>query len=310
MDWRIVVFTVVLSIVTGILFGLIPALVASRADLNAVIKDSSSRSGSGFRQNKTRSVLVLVEVSLAVVLLVGASLLIRTSLALSTVDPGYTTENVLVMRTSLTGPRYQTAAAVDETARLALERIRADSGRRRRVDDVLRAAARRLRLAVQHHRPHERRPVHGRRRYPHAVAGYFDTFEIPVIRGRAFNETDTASGPPVMIINQALAKQFWKDGGDPLADQITWAAARQHEGARGRARAPDHRHRRRRTRRQHRARSGADDVPAASRRCRTLLNALMQGIGPDGLGHSHERRAGNGARSRSKTSFARRRACP
>ena len=82
MDWRIVLFTVGLSIVTGILFGLIPALVASRADLNAVIKDSSSRSGSGFRQNKTRSVLVLVEVSLAVVLLVGASLLIRTSLAL------------------------------------------------------------------------------------------------------------------------------------------------------------------------------------------------------------------------------------
>jgi putative ABC transport system permease protein len=53
-----------------------------------------------------------------------------------------------------------------------------------------------------------------------AVPGYFDTFEIPVLRGRAFNETDTASGPPVMIINEALAKQYWKDGGDPLADQI------------------------------------------------------------------------------------------
>ena len=113
MDWRVVLFTVVLSIVTGIVFGLIPAFVASRADLNTVIKDSSSRSGSGFRQNKTRSVLVLVEVSLAVVLLVGASLLIRTSLSLNAVDPGYTTENVLVLRTSLTGPRFQATAAVD-----------------------------------------------------------------------------------------------------------------------------------------------------------------------------------------------------
>src|SRR5262245_40013471 len=124
MDWNVVLFTVALSIVTGIVFGLIPALVASRADLNSVIKDSSSRSGSGFRQNKTRSTLVLVEVSLAVVLLVGASLLIRTSLSLNAVDPGYTTENVLVLRTSLTGPRFQATAVVEETARLALDRIR------------------------------------------------------------------------------------------------------------------------------------------------------------------------------------------
>jgi len=124
MDWRVVLFTVALSIATGIVFGLIPALVASRADLNAVMKDSSSRSGSGFRQNKTRSALVLVEVGLSVVLLVGAALLIRTSLALSTVNPGYTTENVLVMYTSLSGPRYQKAEAVAQTARLTLERVR------------------------------------------------------------------------------------------------------------------------------------------------------------------------------------------
>ena len=86
------------------------------------------------------------------------------------------------MRTSLTGQRFQNAAAVDETARLALERISSNSGRRRRVDDVLRAAAGRLRLAVQHRRPRERGPftggaggIHMRRR-----PGYFDTFEIPV----------------------------------------------------------------------------------------------------------------------------------
>jgi putative ABC transport system permease protein len=220
MDWRIVTFTVALSIVTGILFGLIPALVASRTDLNAIIKDSSSRSGSGFRQNKTRSVLVLVEVSLAVVLLVGAALLIRTSLALSSVDPGYTTDNVLVMRTSLAGPRFQTSAAVEQTTRLALERIRAIPG----------VAAASLTCCV---------PLQGGYGLPFniigrtnegpftggggihvAVPGYFDTFEIPVIRGRAFNDADTGAGPPVVIINEAMAKQFWPNGGDPLADQI------------------------------------------------------------------------------------------
>jgi predicted permease len=196
MDWRVALFTLVLSIVTGIVFGLIPALVASRSDLNAVIKDSSSRAGSGFRQNKTRSVLVLVEVSLAVVLLVGAALLIRTSLALGTVDPGYTTENVLVMRTSLSGPRYRTAEAVDQTARLVLERLRQIPG----------VAAASMTCCV---------PLQGGYGLPFNIVGrtnegpftggggvhvsvgsYFDTFEIPVVRGRAFDESDTAAGRP------------------------------------------------------------------------------------------------------------------
>src|SRR5690349_17712557 len=219
MDWRVVVFTVGLSIVTGILFGLIPAFVASRTDLNAVIKDSSSRSGSGFRQNKTRSTLVLVEVSLAVVLLVGASLLIRTSLSLNAVDPGYTTDNVLVLRTSLTGPRFQTTAAVEETARLALERIR-------RIPGVF-AASMTCCVPLQGGyglpfniigRTNEG-PFSGNSGIHMATPGYFDTFEIPVIRGRAFDATDTASSPPVMIISQALAKQYWPDG-DPLAAQV------------------------------------------------------------------------------------------
>ena len=220
MDWRVVLFTVVLSIVTGILFGLIPALVASRADLNAIIKDSSSRSGSGFRQNKTRSVLVLVEVSLAVVLLVGAALLIRTTLALSTVDPGYTTENVLVMRTSLGGPQYQTSVAVDQTARLALERIRAIPG--------VAAASMTCCVPLQGGyglpfniigRTNEG-PFTGGGGIHFAVPGYFDAFEIPVIRGRTFNESDTASGPPVIVISESMAKQFWPNGDDPLADQV------------------------------------------------------------------------------------------
>jgi len=219
MDPNIVLFTVALSIVTGILFGAIPALVASRADLNAVIKDSSSRSGSGFRQNKTRSTLVLVEVSLAVVLLVGASLLIRTSLSLNAVDPGYTTDNVLVLRTSLTGPRFQTTAAVEETARLALERIR-------RIPGVF-AASMTCCVPLQGGyglpfniigRTNEG-PFSGNSGIHMATPGYFDTFEIPVIRGRAFDATDTASSPPVMIISESLAKQLWPDG-DPLADQV------------------------------------------------------------------------------------------
>src|SRR5262245_51049364 len=229
MDWRIVAFTVGLSIVTGILFGLIPALVASRTDLNAVIKDSSSRSGSGFRQNKTRSVLVLVEVSLAVVLLVGASLLIKTSLSLGGVDPGYTTENVLIMRTSLTGQRYQNAAVVDETARLGLERIRALPGVAAASMTCCVPLQGGLGLPFNIIGRTNEGPFTGGAGVHFAVAGYFDTFQIKMIRGRAFNDTDTPSSPPVIIINESLAKQFWKDGADPLADQMLVAGGAMRE---------------------------------------------------------------------------------
>ena len=220
MDWRVVVFTVLLSIVTGILFGLIPALVASRADLNAIIKDSSSRSGSGFRQNKTRSVLVLVEVSLAVVLLVGAALLIRTSFALGTVDPGFQSENVLVMRTSLSGPQYQTSDSVDQVARLGLERIRQIPG----VEAATLTCCVPLQggygLPMNIVGRANEGPFTGGGGFHLSVPGFFDTFNMPVIRGRAFNDSDSGSAPPVVIVNQAFVDQYWPDGGDPLAERI------------------------------------------------------------------------------------------
>ena len=86
---------------TGLLFGLIPALQTSRPDLSATLKESGGRVGTGFRHNKARTLLVVSEVALAVVLLVGAALLIRTSIALGAVNPGFDAENVLTMRMSL-----------------------------------------------------------------------------------------------------------------------------------------------------------------------------------------------------------------
>ena len=220
MDWRVVAFTVVLSIVTGILFGLIPALVASRADLNAIIKDSSSRSGSGFRQNKTRSVLVLVEVSLAVVLLVGAALLIRTSLALSTVDPGYTTENVLVMRTSLSGPRY----------RRPRPSIRWRAWRSSASAQIPGVAAASMTCCVPLQggyglpfniigRTNEG-PFTGGGGVHAAVPGYFDTFEIPRAFAAARSTRPTRARPARHDHQPGAGEAVLADGGDPLADQI------------------------------------------------------------------------------------------
>ena len=88
LDWRVAAFTVAIALGTGILFGLIPALQSSKTDLTTTLKESSGRSGSGFRQNKARSVLVVAEVALALILLIGSALLIRTAVALGRVDPG------------------------------------------------------------------------------------------------------------------------------------------------------------------------------------------------------------------------------
>ncbi len=116
------------SLLTGILFGLFPAFAASRTDLNSTLKESSNRSGTGFRQGKARSLLVVSEVSLALVLLIGAALLIRTFIALHGVGPGFDPHNVLTMEMSLTGERYQKTAGVAQLSRDGRDRLNAIPG--------------------------------------------------------------------------------------------------------------------------------------------------------------------------------------
>jgi len=127
-DWRVLAFTVGVSLLTGILFGLFPAIGASRPDLNSTLKESSNRSGTGFRQSKVRSLLVISEVSLAIILLIGAALLIRTFLALRNVDPGFNPHNILTMEMSLTGDRFQRTAGVAQLVQSGRERINAIPG--------------------------------------------------------------------------------------------------------------------------------------------------------------------------------------
>ena len=218
-DWRVLAFTVVVSLGTGILFGLIPALQSSRADLTTALKESSGRSGTGFRQNKARSVLVVTEVALAVILLIGAALLIRTAVALTRVDPGFDSANVLTMRMSLSGPRFVKSETVQQMVRDAIERLRA-------VPGVVNASATCC-VPLQGGyglpflivgRPAEG-PFHGGGSWMTVSPGYFEVFRIPVKRGRSFNERDTSQAPGAVIINEAMARQYWPKG-DPLNDRL------------------------------------------------------------------------------------------
>jgi putative ABC transport system permease protein len=220
LDWRVLLFTLGVSILTGILFGLIPAIDASRADLSATLKESSGRTGSGFRQNKTRSLLVISEMSLAIVLLIGAALLIRTFIALRAVDPGFDPHHILTMRMSLTGPQFTKTAGVAQLVRTTVERLEAVPG--------VSAAASSCCLPLEGGfglpftimgRPLTNGPYHGGVGWTTISPRYFDVFKIPIVQGRAFNLRDDAASAPVVIINQALAKQFWAKS-DPLVDQI------------------------------------------------------------------------------------------
>jgi predicted permease len=220
MDWRIVLFTVTVAVGTGLVFGLVPALLGSKADLSTVIKDSGSRTGSGFRQNKVRSLLVVVEVGLAVVLLVGAALLVRTSNELGRVDPGFTVENVLTMRTSMSGSQFLASAAVEQTARAALERIRSMPGVANATATCCVPLQGGYGLPFNVVGRANEGPNTGGASWSTSTSGYFDTFEIPIRSGRAFDDRDDAGAPPVVVINETMANQFWTGGADPLADRI------------------------------------------------------------------------------------------
>ncbi len=219
LDWHVVVFTIFVSVITGILFGLIPAFQISRIDLSATLKEGSGRSGTGFRQNKARALLVVSEIALALILLVGSGLLIRTFIALRSVNPGFDSHNVLTMRMSLTGPRFEKTVGVNQLIRDGVQRVSALPG-------VLAVSATccvpleggyGLPFIIAG-RPLDG-PSHGGGSWLTISPGYFSAFKIPVLRGRAFTDQDDAGASGVAIINDVMARKFWPNG-DPLNDRI------------------------------------------------------------------------------------------
>ncbi len=218
LDWRVFGFTLALSILTAVLFGLAPALHTSRANLHGALKESGSRSSAAGRTRKTRAALATMEIAMAMVLLIGAGLLIRSFVAIREVDPGFNAANVLTVRMSLTGSRFRDPERVAQVIREGIRRIRAIPGVETvattccvPLDTPLQAG---IRIAGRTQGPGSE----GVTGFVDVTAGYFETFRIPILQGRAFTEQDERS-PQVVIINETLAKQFWPDS-DPLTSQI------------------------------------------------------------------------------------------
>jgi putative ABC transport system permease protein len=220
LDLNVLLFTLGVSVFTGILFGLVPAITVSRPNLAATLNENGSRSGMSIRSGKLRSALVVSEMALALVLVIGAALLIRTFLKLEAVDPGFETHNVVTMAMSVSGDRFQTTGPVAQVIRDGRDRIMAIPG----VVDV--GATNCLPLAGDFGMGFD---ILGRPRGDASSSGgagfysiswsYFNTFKIPVLRGRSFTEHDNGAAPGVVMINQAMAKRFWPNS-DPLRDRI------------------------------------------------------------------------------------------
>lgn len=217
MDWRLLLFTATVSLLTGILFGVIPALQASRVNLSSVIRAANQRFGSG--RNKTQAFLIIGETALALVLLVGAALMMRTFFALRTVELGLDPQNVLTMRMSLAGTRFKTTADVNQLIAEGIRRMEGTSG------IVSAAASYNLPIGGVFGIPFTivgQPPVssgyHGRG-WRAASPHYFEVFKIPVLRGRTFNEGDRTGSEPVAIVSAAMVRRFWPNG-NPIGERI------------------------------------------------------------------------------------------
>ena len=221
LDWRIFLFTLAISLFTGILFGLFPAVSASRVDLHTTLKESSNRSGTGFRQSKMRSLLVIGEVSLALVLLIGAALLIRTFLALRQVNPGFDPRNVLTLEMSLTGDQFKKTAGVAQISHDGRERLNAIPG----VEISAFTCCLPLEggyglpFNIVGRPPAPKSPWSGSSGWMSASPGYFAVFHIPILRGRDFTEQDTGSSPGVVLINETFVKKFFPKE-NPVGQQL------------------------------------------------------------------------------------------
>jgi putative ABC transport system permease protein len=224
-DWRVLGFALLVSLGTGIVFGLVPSRHLRGSELNPLLHASLASGAAGRRLN-ARAIFVIVEVALAVILVVGATLLILTSVALRRVDPGFNAEHVLTMRMAVTGTRFDTRAGISELARAGVDRVQAIPG-------VIRASTMccmpletvwQLPFVIASRAGEGlaeagRMRFHGFGGWTFVSPGYFEVLGIPILKGRDFTFEDDANAPGVVIINEAMARRFWPKG-DPLNDQL------------------------------------------------------------------------------------------
>jgi putative ABC transport system permease protein len=219
-DARVLLFAFALSIATGVVFGLVPALGASRVDLSGSLKESSAQAGAG-AAGGLRRFLAASEIAISLVLLIGAALALESLARLTMVKPGFDPHNVLTFAVSLPGQKYDTAVKRTAFFDQAISRVSAIPGVEqaaiidtlplREGGDILFSIEGGTAVAPGG------QPLDAEIRI--VSPDYFRALRIPLIGGREFTAADNASGAPVVVINQTMARMFWP-GKDPIGQQI------------------------------------------------------------------------------------------
>ncbi|HXS00648.1 MAG TPA: ABC transporter permease [Pyrinomonadaceae bacterium] len=224
-------WTLTISIVTGLLFGLAPALQASRPDLNKALKDSSGRNPGSFQGSGLRNLLVVSEVTVALLLLVGAGLMTKSFVRLQQVNPGFEATNVVSMYIALPTQKYR-RQQVNIFYDQLLERVRNLPGVKSAggIDPLPLSNNNVTTNFVVEGAPIvslAERPEASRRLI---TPGYFQTMSIPILKGRSFTEQDRENTPNVIVVNEALASRYWPNqnavgkrlGFEEDADKQVW----------------------------------------------------------------------------------------
>jgi len=210
----VLLFTCAISLLTGVFFGVFPALRISRADLNVALRASGRGLSSSVKSDKLRGVLVVVEIAFSLILLVGAGLLAQSFIRLQAVPPGFDASHVVSFMVTLRGPNYNSLRKWTQFFDLMRTRVAALPG----VESV--GATSSLPLAGTggwsgiEVEGFERKPNQPELQADqrNATPGYFNTLRIPLLRGRLVTETDTADSPKVAVVDEKFARRFWPDG--------------------------------------------------------------------------------------------------
>ena len=212
LDMTVITFTLLLAVVTTLVFGLAPALRTLHVDLVESLREGGHHATLGSRRRRLRGALVVVEVALAVVLVVGAGLMIRTLAALGDIDLGFNPDRVLTMRVTIPGSRYATQESVVHFYDELLERVDALPGIE--AAGVVRALPLASEIGDYGIDVDGFAESPGREAKGHAQVvsdGAFEAMEARLVRGRWFNASDTLASVPVAVVNETMARTYWTD---------------------------------------------------------------------------------------------------
>ena len=220
MDWRVLCFTIAISLVSGVLFGLAPALQLSKTDLSSVLRDEGRGSTGSRRAANSQNLLVVAQVALSMILLIGSGLLIRSFLHLMNVNPGFDPRNVLTMRINLSPSKYGTNAQMVSFYNEVLRQMQSLPGvRAAAISSALPPTPTRFAPILAEGQPVVPLPQRPGVNIETISPDYAKVLRVPLERGREFTAEDNQTTPTVTMVNQAFVRRYWPDE-NPIGKHI------------------------------------------------------------------------------------------